>query len=77
MPGSLSSSSSGTNITPFRLVGHYEDDFQLRRTGNFLFLKIALLIFFTILVISNIIYMKINIILSILCLFIISLTCLK
>ncbi|XP_025418175.1 histone deacetylase 4 isoform X2 [Sipha flava] len=42
MPGSLSSSSSGTNITPYRLVGHYEDDFQLRRTASEPDLKIRL-----------------------------------
>lgn len=38
MPSSLSPSSSGSNITPYRLVGRYEDDFPLRKTGTYLFL---------------------------------------
>lgn len=36
MPSNLSPSTSGSNITPYRLVGRYEDDFPLRKTGNFL-----------------------------------------
>ncbi|XP_022177401.1 histone deacetylase 4 isoform X8 [Myzus persicae] len=32
MPSSLSPSSSGSNITPYRFVGRYEDDFPLRKT---------------------------------------------
>ncbi|XP_050438023.1 histone deacetylase 4 isoform X2 [Adelges cooleyi] len=34
MPSSLSPSSSGSNITPYRLVGRYEDDFPLRKTAS-------------------------------------------
>lgn len=33
MPSSLSPSSSGSNITPYKFVGRYEDDFPLRKTG--------------------------------------------
>ncbi|XP_028044414.1 histone deacetylase 4 isoform X5 [Rhopalosiphum maidis] len=32
MPSSLSPSSSGSNITPYRFVGRYEEDFPLRKT---------------------------------------------
>jgi len=34
MPSSLSPSSSGSNITPYRFVGRYEDDFPLRKTAS-------------------------------------------
>lgn len=33
MPSDLSPSTSGSNITPYRFVGRYEDDFPLRKTG--------------------------------------------
>jgi hypothetical protein len=36
MPSSLSPSSSGSNITPYRFVGRYEEDFPLRKTGIYI-----------------------------------------